>query len=242
MSSTPQTQIQNHNKNTHAPVTVSGNILFFILIAIFLIGAVTAAIRSGSQEGANIDKENVMINASAVQQYASNLERAVGIILQNGESESDLSFAHPDAASVYGTYGNSPSTEIFHPDGGGVDYQAPPEGISNGDAWEFYGNTHLPEVGTASRPELIAVLPNVTEGFCEYINNSIGYSAQPIDSSTCLKSGDGLRFSSSQQFTSGGSVNTVESATFSVKPSTSGCVECGSGTGNYHFFHVLMAR
>jgi hypothetical protein len=224
--------------------TISGNILFFILIAIFLIGAVTAAIRSGSQNNSNIDKETILINASAIQQYASDLERAVSFIIQSGESETDISFAHPDAPTDYGTIGSSPSTEVFHPDGGGADYQEAPDGINNGDGWEFYGNTHLPEVGTDTRAELIAVLPNVIEGMCDQINKSIGYdtATQPSDSGTCLKSSDGLRFTSSQKFTTGGSINTVDDGTMTVKPSTSGCVECGAGSGNFHFFRVLLSR
>ena len=54
----------------------SGNILFYILLAIVLIGLVAVALRGGN-EGANIDKETLTIRASEVKQYASELERGV---------------------------------------------------------------------------------------------------------------------------------------------------------------------
>ena len=78
----------------------SGNVLVIILLAVVLIGLLTAAIQgSNNSESANIDNETLAIRASEVQRYASELERAVTYIMQDGKSESDLRFAHPDAHS-----------------------------------------------------------------------------------------------------------------------------------------------
>lgn len=222
----------------------SGNILFMILLAVALVGTVTAAIQMTSRpEGANIDKETLVIRASEIQQYANELERAVALIMQKGVSESDLRFAHPDAPSFYGTYGSIDSDVlIFHPDGGGADYRRPPADISvTPDLyWEFYGTTDLPEVGSG-RAELIAVLPDVTLAFCQRINALNGYNAatQPVDTAACLRQGSSAYFAAGSEFSS--SPNTVDAASFTSTPSRQGCVQCASDS-KYHFFHVLMAR
>lgn len=216
----------------------AGNALFIILLAIVLIGAVTAVIRAGGGENAHIDKETLLLRVTQVKQYASELERGVRFVMNNGPSESDLRFAHPDADSEYGDFTTNPSYQIFQRSGGGAQYRLPPDGVNDGSAWEFYGNTHLPEVGSA-RAELIAVLPNVTEEFCDKINALYGYSEQPDDTGTCLKGADTTRFDDGTQFDDS-TTNTVDAATFSVKPSMQACVLCDDDTR--HFYHVLMAR
>lgn len=219
----------------------SGNILFVILLAVVLIGLLTAAIQSTNQ-GGNIDKESLLLRATEVQRYASEMERGVVFILNNGVSENDIRFAYPDANSDYGDLSadTDPSNQLFHRDGGGVTYRAPPDDINDGSKWEFYGQTALPEVGS-DEAELIAVLPNVTQAFCEQINKSIGYDAgtQPEDTATCLNGGASARFDDGTQFAS--SPNTVDETTFSLKPAKQGCVKC-TADGTYHYFDVLLAR
>lgn len=220
----------------------SGNVFFFILLAVMLVGLVTAALRSGD-EGSNIDRETLVITASQVRQYASELERGVAFIMRDGASESEIRFAH-DSGGDYGNVADTPTRQVFAESGGGVEYRDPPAGISSAAQWEFYGHTHLPDVGTPA-PELIAVLPHVTKEFCEKINEMDSYdpATQPTDNTgDCLNAVDdnpALRFTSSNQFSTGGSIDTTDEASFTVKPSMQGCVQCGS---DYHFFHVLMAR
>lgn len=220
----------------------SGNVVFFVLLAVVLLGLVTAALRTFGIEGANIDKENLLISASSVRQYASELERAVSFILRNNYSEVEIRFAHPDAPSEYGDITSTPGRQVFDKDGGGAEYRAPSSLISGASSWEFYGHTRLPEVGS-DRADLIAVLPDVTVDFCERINKMNGYDAgtQPNDpTGDCIHSGSAYRFSSASLFTASGSANQVDEATFTVKPSQQGCVQCPGPA--YHFFHVLLAR
>jgi hypothetical protein len=219
----------------------SGNVLFFILLAIVLIGAVTAAIQSGNTgQSASVEKESLSISLSSVKQYAGTLERGVRLIIDNGISESDLRFAHPDAPADYGDMTVNPTHQIFQQSGGAVDYQLPPSGINDGSPWEFYGTTALPQVGS-DKADLVAVLPKVTEEFCRKVNAENGFNAatQPSDSGACLYGGSTGRFNNANQFDDS-APNTVTEASFSVKPSTEACVQCSSG--EYHFYHVLMAR
>lgn len=214
----------------------NGNVLFFILIAVALVGLLTMAIQSSSQTGSeNIDDETLLIQASEIRQYATELENAVRFIMQNGHSENDLRFAHPEAHPDYGNITISSETQIFHRSGGAATYRLPRSRVNNGDRWEFYAGTHLPGAGT-DRADLIAVLPNINEPLCQMINKQIGYTGQPLDTGACLHEGPAERFDSGN-FSS--TANTVDVSSFSSTPAFQGCVLCGS---NYHFYHVLMAR
>ena len=218
----------------------TGNVFFFVLLAVVLIGLVTVAIRDNGG-GGNIDRERIVIHASQVRQYANDLERGITFIMQDGASENDIRFANTVNAD-YGNISDTPSRQVFHERGGGVEYRLPISDISSAAQWEFYGHTHMPGVGT-SAPELIAVLPDVTLDFCQKINEMNGYdpATQPLDNTgaECVNAGAGFRFTSANQFSTGGAIDTTNEATFTVQPAMQGCVQCGA---DYHFFHVLMAR
>lgn len=235
-----------------------GNMLFMILIAVVLIGLLTAAImNSGQPESAHIDNETLIIRTSEVQRYASELERAVLFVIQNNISESDIRFAHPDAHSDYGDLSADvdPSDQVFHRFGGAANYRAPPDDINDGSAWEFYGGTHLPGVGS-SRADLVAVLPNVKQQFCDKINELAGQTGTPADTGPaaaagndpgdCIHIGALGRFDDGQQFYT--TINTVNEASFEQDPVASAaytapqaCVICALDSSN-HFYHVLLAR
>ena len=247
----------------HRRPSQSGNVLILILLAVVLIGALTAAIQSGGPGGgSDIDDETLVIRVTEVQRYASELERAVNYIMQDGKSETDLRFAHPDAPSDYGDLSADadPSDQVFHVSGGGAAYRDPPEDINDGSAWEFYPGTHIPGIGTESRADLIAVLPNVTQAFCDRVNSLNDQSGTPTDTGGAAVSGDAasagtpgycLAIGEDGRFDDGtfySSINTVDESTFEQDPNTSepypapqACVRCSLDSEN-HFYHVLLAR
>ncbi|HIF26507.1 MAG TPA: hypothetical protein EYG18_11490 [Micavibrio sp.] len=238
-----------HLNASHDRSSESGNVIFFILLAIVLVALITAAVR-GTGEGGDIDNETLAIRVSEVREYTNEIERGLRFIMHDGASETEIRFAHPDAPAAYGTITNTPTRQVFSNSGGGVQYRTPDPAISSAANWEFYGSTHLPGVGTddasLEEAELIAVLPDVTQAFCAKVNQINGYdeATQPIDTTgTCIYSGTSLRFSSSAGFAASGAADNVNDATFTIRPAMQGCVSCNaSGTSDFHFFHVLMAR
>lgn len=227
------------NKKNQTTQNEDGNILLIILLAIALIAALTAAMNGSTTQKAHIDDETLLLHATKIQRNASEFERGVHYIMQNGISENDIRFAHPNANDEYGDLENdtNQNDQLFSKDGGGAQYRFPPSNINNGEHWEFFGHTALPDVGS-DEPELIAVLPNITQGLCEKINKMIGYDEQPKDSSTCIYE-QSERFDDGRQFSS--SPNTLEEDSLTKTPATQGCVQCTSDK-SYHYFHVLMAR
>ncbi len=248
-----------HSKHHQAQ---AGNVLFIILIAMVLIGVLTAAIQfTNRSDGSNIDQETMIIRASEVQRYASELERAVNYIIESGQSESALRFAHPDAPSDYGDLSADPDTrdQIFASDGGGATYREPPEGVNDGSPWEFFGGTHIPGMGTG-RAELVAVLPNVTQDFCERINMLKDQTLYPWDGGTGLASGNGAGDNAGSCVNMGdngrfvgafhNTPNTMDESTFEqdtsyspsvAYPAAQACVTCNEGEIP-HFYHVLLVR
>jgi hypothetical protein len=237
----------------------SGNVLLIILTAIVLIGILTAVIQgTSSSDGANIDREQLLLNTTKIRQYATELETAVTLILRDGHSESDIRFANPEN-NDYGDLSadTDKSDQVFAAEGGAAEYRSPPAGIQTAAApWEFYGGTALPGVGTA-RPELVAVLPGVTQAFCNKINEMNGYDLAdadypPLDTGTatadssnaggCIHEGAAVRYDDTIQFYDPPDTpnNTTTESTIEITPALQGCLRCHDGTN--HFFHVLLGR
>lgn len=223
----------------------SGNMLIYILGAIFLLGLLIVLVKGSFQEGVGVDGDKLVVAASRTQQYAGELERGVAYVLQNGVSESDLRFAHPDALAAYGTYSDI-NTMVFAPTGGGVEYQAPIAGINDGTKWQFFATTHFTDIGTdtggSQKAELVAVLPKVTLAFCNQINRNVKQSidlSQITDPATngCVYQ-PGSEFAGT--FRSGAGTNTLDDTKLSSVPVREACVRCSTGT--YNYYRVLMAR
>jgi hypothetical protein len=220
-----------------------GNIFVFIFIALILIALLTVAVRGTSGGKNNVTQEDLKIQAAQTLRTAAELESAVRQVLDNGASESEIRFAHTDAAADYGTIATTPEFQVFSKSGGRAEYRLAPSTIlaSGSGAWEFYGTTAIPRVGS-DRPELIAVLPNVTAGFCATINKQLGLTNVPDDDVTgatpdCVQGSSTDRFGPSADFSS--VPNTLDATTFDQLPMTQACVTCGA---NYHFYSVLMSR
>jgi len=228
----------------------SGNMLIYILGAIVLMGVLVVLVKGSMQPGTGIDAENVELQVSRVQTYASALERAVNYILMSGNSEADIRFAYTGAAAAYGTVGDTPKRQVFEQAGGGLVYTAPPTGANDGTAWQFYGTTHITDMGTDTagtrKAELIAVLPHVTLAFCNTVNQSVkqnidlGTTAAPVvsDPGACVNAGAGSEFAGT--FLSGAAANTLDDTKLSYKPAKEACVRCADNTLNY--YRVLMGR
>ena len=233
-----------------------GNVLFIVFTAIVLIAALSIAIQgSNRSETASINKETALIKLTAVQKFASDIERGILFILGNGMSENDIRFAHPNAPDGYGDLERSQAFEaqVFHPQGGGATYRFPPKGINDGSAYEFYGGTAAPSVGSR-RADLMVVLPNVSQTFCDAVNQSVGLDA-PADTGAgsasggsaggCVHMGEGGRFGDNAQFYD--DPNTMDEQSFRrydekkhTTPSPMACVTCSSG--ERHFYYTILAR
>lgn len=221
-----------------------GNILFYILLGIVLLGALTVAVRNSGDGLDNIDREDMILKSTQVQRYARDLSLAVSGLIRDGISETDIRFAHPDAATEYGTITTDPENQVFASEGGKVSYTTPPNGVNDGSLWEFFGTSDIPQIGS-DRAELIAVLPNVTEAFCYAMNSQLGFAqgTLPTDDATGTTP-DCVMGASTDRFTGSfldSTPNTLDETTFSRLPALQACVYCASDS-TYNYYYVLLAR
>lgn len=230
--------------------TNSGNMLIYILGAIFLMGLLIVLLKGSFQEGAGIDAEKNVMRAGEIMRYGGELERAARYIISNGYSESDIRFAHPTGLAAYSAYGliaTTPQQQIFSAQGGGALWRNPPAGSQSPAAnWVFTGNNAVTQVGStcalASCSDLLVVLPNVTRDICIQINRSKGItnpSGEPP------REVDGMNLA--VLFTGGvfGYTATVDTTGGYTTAQNEGCFEGNGGStsvGSYYYYRVLLAR
>jgi len=206
-----------------------GNVLFLILIAVALFAALGFAVSNILRSGnpTTIAGEQARVYASEILDYGRNMRQAVqNIRISNGCRDTDISFENP----IEGGYVNGTNTEcqVFHPDGGGMSWVSPANGINDGTEWVITSSNIVNGVGT-TLPDLAIILINVNSNICTQINETSGISA--------LGSDPGIAFTA---FT--GTYVTEDTINFS-NGQTFGCLNHdNSGTDEAFFYQVLITR
>ncbi len=163
--------------------TESGNILFYILIAVVMFGALSFAISQNNRGNVGaLTKEKNNLAATDILDYTNVLASAVVQLRLRGYDNTEISFEN-DTVSGYTNPNCNGDTGclVFHPDGGGIVWSEPPAGSNDGSTWLFTGTTVVEQTGSDGTPELAVILPHVTGGVCQEINKklSIGSGDPP---------------------------------------------------------------
>lgn len=227
----------------------SGNALFMILIAIFLLGAVTALISrtSGTTEETG-DTEKGTIAASKLMRTASALEAGYQQLLLNGCSENQISFwqdINDDGAETAadGTFNpNSPTDHtchMFHPNGVGL------KSITK--TLDVFVPAVMVDIGTPARDIYFGVQfesdtadRGLSKETCDAVNKIArnGFDIDSLPEASMTNTGFTGDFSVGQTIGDDG----AETAMAGVK---TGCVidnGCGSLGTCRTFYHVIVKR
>lgn len=171
-----------------------GNALWFILVAIVLLAALTVLLsRSGTSVDQSGDIEQLRIKSSQIIRWAKGIESVIEQMKLRGISESDISFENTITAQDYSNascdaHADPNECKIFATGGGGQNYLNPPSGSAEAGAeWIFTGANN---VGTAAYPigttasgagnDLILLLPNANAALCTQINKDLEIAAGTI--------------------------------------------------------------
>jgi hypothetical protein len=231
----------------------SGNALWFILIAIVLLGGLTVMMSrsSGTSEDSG-DYERSQIQVSEVARYAKSIELAVQNLRNNECSENDLNFDTPLLVGHDNiTAPANESCDVFSAKGGGMTYKKiPPVLLDTSKSaqayygfWVFTGRLRMGGVG-GTDPELSMIAPFLTKDFCMKLNTFLKISNVAGDSPMEDTAGQGsFLFPFTGTFVAGsdidGNGNALGQNLFLRQKS--GCTKSSSGD-SYNFFHVLIAR
>lgn len=171
----------------------SGNVMFYIILGVALLGALSFAIAQGSRSPLQtLTEDRRKLVATEVISFGNTMASAVSQLRLRGTPVSALRFAHPDLPDAdYGTFDTDPANEVFNLAGGAVSYKSPPSAATTTgtEDYQFLANNAVELVGTtctaASCAELVMILPNVQQEVCieinEYLDVDNPAGAPPVD-------------------------------------------------------------
>ncbi|MEM7651241.1 MAG: hypothetical protein AAF204_04075 [Pseudomonadota bacterium] len=208
-------------------VSETGNVLFLILVAVILFGALSFTVgqmlRSGNAD--IIGDQQASILADETLATARQYRQAIQAMrISNACDDTEISF-ETSALTGY-TNGSNTDCQIFNADGGGLTYIASPSDITTMD-WVFTGSNIVDDVGTVA-PDLVAILPNINLKVCNQINEKTNTPAVGTDATVSF-----TRFT--------GTYASTQTLDFAAGL-PNGCLNYVNAGDNYFFYQVLIAR
>ena len=239
----------------------SGNVLFYILIAVALLAALSFAVsQSGRGSGKAISAERIKLAATEIIQYANALNAAVAQLQLRGCKDTEISFENNIVTTGYDNP-NAPEDgfcNVFSINGGGVQWRTPESdwidstidsGEYNYGVFFFTGGSCIEGVGRvtancyssdSTSTELLMALPYLKEEICEAINEklSLGFSSIPKDGNKAWSETGTNQFAG----TYSNSPVVIGNEAPELYNVTAACFEAGSYPEGYAFYNVLIPR
>lgn len=239
----------------------SGNVLFIILIAVMLFGALSFVVTKTSKTSGDsgVTKEQAKLAASELLSYGQAVERAVTRILSRGTSEQNLDFNNAawltnGGAAVTSTLTyncTSDSCRVFNAAGGGATALAFPQYGVPSTVAAHSTSTSVPQPGHArimgvivqgvgsALPDIVLLVSYLYPSVCSGINTALGI-ANDADGTPPLDD-----FATTVAYTAGSVATTtgiIGDVATQFVGKTAGCVRYSSSAGETHFYQVLVAR
>lgn len=226
-----------------------GNVLFYILIAVALIAALSFAV---SQNGRNstkaISEERAKLFASEIIEYANNIGNAVSQLRLRGVDEDELCFDDSRwGANDYDHAGCSDNfNRIFNIEGAGITWsEAPAEAMDSTAApdnlWHIYGDNEIQDIGTtcgaAGCADLVLITDELDEIVCKNLNGLLGVTDKNATPPTDTDIGE-TRYIGAFSFSQ---VIGDEAGGASLAGKSAGCFR-NTTDSKYVFYKVLIAR
>ncbi len=225
----------------------SGNILFYILVGVMLLAALSFAVTQGSRDNTqNLNQDKQRLLATEIIDYGDTVKKAVDTLRLRGVPLMSLSFADSGLAAAYGTPGTNPPDEIFNTAGGAAVYKDVTPDALDGVATQSYvftAKNEIKDVGSTCAAdactELIMMLPSLKKDLCIAINTILGVDnpsgAPPTDSAS-----DATPFAGAATAVYADTLGD-EAGSAALAGKTAGCF-LDSGSSKYTFYQVLQAR
>lgn len=239
----------------------SGNALWFILLAIALLVALTLTVtRSTDNAQQNGVREQDRIQAADILRQAKGIASAIDQMRLAGIPENNIDFDNKDVAGYTNANCTAGACGVFFSSGAGLTYKAPSADWLDASQsakplygqWYFYGTACVPNVGTgggtcnsaASSTELIVGLPWINETLCIELNRLAGVTnltnptRPPVLALTAYTA-------SLDKFTGTFITDSIINGSgneFDGKQA--GCFQgaASNPAGGYHFYQVVIAR
>lgn len=160
-------------------ISESGNVLFYIFLAVVLFGSLSFALsQSGRGSLTQITEDRTRLAATEMIDYGDSLAKAVGTMHLRGTTLGNLRFSHIDLlAGSYDPPGTVAATdEVFNSEGGNMIYRAPPNSLLGTTAtdYAFLAAVAIQDIGTtcanASCADIVVAVSGINAEACDLIN------------------------------------------------------------------------
>lgn len=166
------------NQASHRHNTRSGSIFFWILVMVFLFGALSFALSQGSRTGSSsLVSDRAKLTASEILDYTGKTRAAIKQMRIGGGCPLNKISFYSASWATPADYdnANSPASgadflcHIFHPNGGNLRLSPPPEHSAPESEYYFTADTAIQGIGSTA-PELLVILRYVDGAVCQEIN------------------------------------------------------------------------
>lgn len=217
----------------------AGNVLFFILIAVALFGALSFVVSNMLRGGNNVEQigaQRAGVLADEILNYSRIMRQTVqGLKISNGCENEDISFENNVVAGYEHTPTARDECKVFGPDGGGLTWGIPAPDVSSFGQYSFTAGVRITGVGINNAPELLMTLTNTNRLICEEINERVGLALPALDEAN----GHTDQFTGIYS-TSSRIGNASGAPMYEGQPT--GCFLHATSPDVYVFYHVLIAR
>lgn len=235
----------------------NGNVLFLILIAVALFAALSYVVTQSTRSGSgSSEKEKTILNAAQATQYTTSLRTALARMIIGGVPIENIHFNVPGNQGAIST-----KLLVFHPQGGGANYQDAVPDLSVGGTplgWTYNANFDVPGIGTdgVGGNDVIAFLPGVSAPVCKQLNEELGINLSGTTQTTTgiPDTGAGITavlidaqmmgapYATPYTFPTTDQTDLQSSAGAAFTRQASGCFYQTAAPARFVFFSVLLER
>ncbi|MCB9983759.1 MAG: hypothetical protein H6861_08845 [Rhodospirillales bacterium] len=238
------------NEKPHNRQNERGNVLFYILIAVALLIALSLAVANSTRGNVQqLTAERARLYATEIIEFSNIMTNAVAQVRLRGTDLSAMCFDHTSwGANDYDHAGCTDDfNKIFHPSGAGLIWSEAPSEAMDATAtpdnlWHIYGDNEIENIGStcggAGCSDLILVVDELHPVVCQQLNDLLGVtdaSTSPPTDST---------FGETRYVGSFGYSETIgdEVGGEPLDGKVSGCFQKTNAPAEYVFYKVLVAR
>ena len=224
----------------------SGNVLFFILIAVGLLAALSFVVAQGNRGGADVlGAERARLLAGEIIEFSTAVGHATSQVRLRGYLADEVSFEAPGAALYANTNCSSDDCKVFHISGGGVNFSQPPtEAMAvtpvPDNQWHIYGDNEILNVGstcgTSECSDVILVVDELRKEVCQQINDLLDIAHPMSEPPTDGNLGEAA-FTGTFGFT-----NVIGDTDSQLAGRKAGCFLKSTSPTEYVFYQVLIER
>ena len=222
-----------------------GAVLFYVLLAVGLLAALSYAVLQTTRGGVNnLTGQQIRLHASEIINYSNAIANAVGEIRISGTPETSLCFDDPSwPGGIDYSHGGCSDNDnkIFHIQGGGIIWQEAASDAMDASAtpdnlWRISGSDHVTDIGhcadSADCAELLLTVDELNKSVCEQINDLLGINSMGTETFMALTLFQGTYSDGQTIGSTGGSP---------IKAQKAACIYM-SVDDEYLFYRVLQAR